>query len=162
MNNGFAPGRKMLSPGTKGGLGKGESQIEPIAKSKRLTVLLVHGEEVLRRLLVSSIGESKNVKNVLNAGNAHDGIEAFESNVAAVDVVITQVGQDGTGKKVIEHVKNAKPELPVIAVTSGGEDRKQEALAAGADVVLLMSSGASQELALLLNEISETGQLKKE
>jgi DNA-binding NtrC family response regulator len=74
---------------------------------------------------------------VLTAYNGLDGLKAFESNEAGIDLVITDlVMPEISGVGVISIIKKKYPGTPVIAITGWGEHPGALATEADADLVL--------------------------
>ena len=74
---------------------------------------------------------------VLTAYNGLDGLKAFETNEAEIDLVITDlVMPEISGVGVISIIKKKYPGTPVIAITGWGEHPGALATEAEADLVL--------------------------
>jgi len=74
---------------------------------------------------------------VITAYNGLDGLKAFETNEADIDLVITDlVMPEISGVGVISIIKKKYPGIPVIAITGWGEHPGALATEAEADLVL--------------------------
>ena len=74
---------------------------------------------------------------VITAYNGLDGLKAFETNEAGIDLVITDlVMPEISGVGVISIIKKKYPGTPVIAITGWGEHPGALATEAEADLVL--------------------------
>lgn len=74
---------------------------------------------------------------VITAYNGLDGLKAFETNEAEIDLVITDlVMPEISGVGVISIIKKKYPGTPVIAITGWGEHPGALATEAEADLVL--------------------------
>jgi DNA-binding NtrC family response regulator len=74
---------------------------------------------------------------VITAFNGLDGLKAFETNEAEIDLVITDlVMPEISGVGVISIIKKKYPGTPVIAITGWGEHPGALATEAEADLVL--------------------------
>lgn len=74
---------------------------------------------------------------VITAYNGLDGLKAFETNEAQIDLVITDlVMPEISGVGVISIIKKKYPGTPVIAITGWGEHPGALATEAEADLVL--------------------------
>jgi DNA-binding response OmpR family regulator len=74
---------------------------------------------------------------VITAYNGLDGLKAFETNEAQIDLVITDlVMPEISGVGVISIIKKKYPGIPVIAITGWGEHPGALATEAEADLVL--------------------------
>ena len=74
---------------------------------------------------------------VITAYNGLDGLKAFETDEASIDLVITDlVMPEISGVGVISIIKKKYPGIPVIAITGWGEHPGALATEAEADLVL--------------------------
>jgi response regulator RpfG family c-di-GMP phosphodiesterase len=74
---------------------------------------------------------------VIRAYNGLDGLKAFETSEAGIDLVVTDlVMPEISGVGVISIIKKKYPGIPVIAITGWGEHPGELATEAEADLVL--------------------------
>ena len=105
--------------------------VEP--KTARL-LIIEDNEEVLRSLKKYF---TKKGYSVATASNGLDGLKAFETNMEAFDLIITDLVMPNiSGVAIISLVKKKSPNTPVIAITGWGEHPEALATEAQADLVL--------------------------
>lgn len=101
---------------------------------KKHTLLVIDDSKETVAGLNSFLGQKYDV---FTAFNGLDGLKAFETNEAEIDLVITDlVMPEISGVGVISIIKKKYPGTPVIAITGWGEHPGALATEAEADLVL--------------------------
>lgn len=113
------------------------------------TILVVEDEEPLRDL----VRESLRLRGytVLEAANGREAIAVLEKNLAAIQLVITDVVMPQMGgPELSEHVRRRRPEIKVLLMT-GYSDRIEEIQRSG--VTLLPKPFVPEQLAKTVHEL---------
>jgi signal transduction histidine kinase/CheY-like chemotaxis protein len=91
---------------------------EPLARSRKETVLVVEDEAIVRMVTVEMLGEAG--YRVLEANDAPGALRILDSE-ADVDLLVTDVGLPGlNGRQLAEMARQSRPELKVLFVTGYG------------------------------------------
>jgi two-component system response regulator PhoP len=104
--------------------------------------LLVEDHRLLREGLAVMLEEYTDLKNTAQAGSRAEARQFWGHLPSEVDLAIVDLDlPNGEGISLIENLREAEPEIPVLALTaSRNVERHVQALRAGADEVLSTAS----------------------
>lgn len=92
---------------------------------RRPLVLVVDDEEMIRTL-VRSVLEADGCR-VVEADGARDALERFETEIDAIDLVISDVRMPGlTGPELARLLRDHRPELPIVFISGYSGDAPVE------------------------------------
>ncbi len=114
-------------------------------------VLLVEDHRLIRECLAVMLEDRMDLKVTVQAGSLADVRRLWGHLPGKIDVAIVDLDlPNGDGINLIENLREAEPEIPVLALTAirNGE-RRARALRAGADEVLTTASSVESTVAVM-------------
>lgn len=113
----------------------------------KINILIVDDHAVVREGLKSIVNSAANMKVTAEAGNVPDALALLKN--AAFDLVLLDLTlQERSGMELLKAIKAKNPKLPVLVLSSFGEDQyAMQALKAGADGYLNKESAPESLIA---------------
>ncbi len=117
----------------------------------RKTLLIADDEELIRDLLSDIFSEQYNL---ILCKDGAEAIKSFDENRSTISAVITDlVMPKVSGDKVIQHIREHSPSLPILIITGYERDINTMTLQQDANVQVLQKPFRIDKLQSLLNDL---------
>ena len=108
--------------------------------------LVVEDLRLIREALAITLEEQTDLKKTIQTGSLAEARRVWEHLCDDIDLAVVDIDlKNGDGISLIENLREAAPDVPVLALTSARSlEQRARALRAGANEVITMDSSSDQ------------------